>query len=170
MYSTNHARSGFVSNEGVSKYLSKFTRSKGKMSSLTAQGSDAFLQSQEWLVDLRSFHPCLSVGWTCVRSSLISRQVYQRELPKQGLFVVIHSQDDLKDVWFSKCRLQTIISFCIYLKHCMTSGWVSIRTGLSGCSEVVAVGDQLQDVLDAVHLRLRQPDHHHLLLSVLQHS
>ena len=46
---------------------------------------------------------------------------------------------------------------------------MSVCTGLTRGSQVVAVSDQLQHVLHAVHLALSQPHHHHLLLPVLQH-
>ena len=79
------------------------------MSSLATQGSDTFLQSQEWLINLRSLHPRLPVSGARVCSPLISRQVYQGELPEQRLLVVIHSQDNLKD-HVDECRLLKIIS------------------------------------------------------------
>ena len=146
----DHASPRLVSDEGISEHLRQFAGSEGKVSSLPAQCPDALLQCQERLVDLGPLHPRLPVGRVGVGAPLVTGQVDQRELAEQRFLVVVDPQDDLK--------------------HRVTSRGVRVSAGLSGCSEVVAVSDELQHVLHAVHHGLGEADHHHLLLPVLQHS
>ena len=56
------------------------------------------------------------------------------------------------------------------LEHGVGAGGVRVGRRLARRADVVAVVDQLEDVLDAVHHLLGQADHHHLLLAVLENA
>lgn len=51
-----HARAGLLANEGVPQDLGEFAGAEREMSTFPAQRADAFLQRQQRLVDLCSFH------------------------------------------------------------------------------------------------------------------
>ena len=56
------------------------------------------------------------------------------------------------------------------LEHGVRARGVRVGRRLPGRADVVAVVDQLEDVLHAVHHALREPHHHNLLLAVLQYA
>ena len=55
-YHGNHACFALVSNEGVAQHLGELGGPEGEMGAPLAKGTDAFLQGEQRLVDLSTFH------------------------------------------------------------------------------------------------------------------
>ncbi len=57
-WNTDHASLGLFSDERISEHLCQLAGSERQVGALPAQSSNAFLQGQQRLVDLRTLHAC----------------------------------------------------------------------------------------------------------------
>lgn len=144
-----HACLALLADKRIAQHLRQLGHAERQMRTLATERPDTLLERQQRLVNLGTLHARLAIRRRCVRSAFVASQIDEREFTVNPTGARWPQHD---------------------LEHGVRPRRVRVGRRLAGRPRTVAVLNDLQHLVHTVHHALRQSDHLHLLLAVLQHS
>mmetsp|Transcript_18779 Transcript_18779/g.52312 ORF Transcript_18779/g.52312 Transcript_18779/m.52312 type:complete len:605 (-) Transcript_18779:500-2314(-) len=148
----NHDRPGLLAHKRVAQHLCQLGTAEGDVRLVEVQRTDALLESQQALVDLRPLQACLSFVVVCVGPALATGEVNEGELTHEDVRVAS------LPAWPLDGKLDNRV----------TARGVLIGAGAPDAPLLRSVLNPVLDQLGVCHNVLLEPHDVHLLLLVLQ--